>query len=153
MNPELREYLTSERFIHENIIQQAEKILARYRDHWKRGNLRKGQGLFFTWPAEAVKDDEQRDIEGTCAMYLPELRSAWIDAMRHMVVRTKAYALFLLEPREDEVKAILESHHGTRTWTIPILLHGDVHVLGAAEKQDDHENIGLLWQKKNPARA
>lgn len=151
VNPELREYLTSERFIHENIMQQAETLLARYRELWKKGAKR--QNLFFTWPAVEVQDDDGTGIEGVCAMYLPEARAEWAQAMRQMVVRTKAYALFLLEVREREVKAILESNHGTRTWTIPILLRGDVHVLGPAEKQDDHENVGLLWQKKNPARA
>jgi hypothetical protein len=153
MKPELRAYLTSERFIHENIIAQAEKILARYRVHWKNGAIRQGQGLFFTWPAVTVQDDRGRDIEGTCAMYLPEERAKQPKAMRDMVIRTSAYALFLIEQRGREIKAILESTHGTRTWTIPLELHGDVHVLGQATQRDDYENVGLLWDKKKSATA
>ncbi len=133
-------------------MQQAETLLARYRARWKAGELKR-QDLFFTWPADAVLDDEGTSIEGVCGMVLPPERREQLPAMRQMVVRTKAYALFLLEVREREVKAILESSHGTRTWTIPILLHGDVHVLGVATTQDDHENVGLLWQKKRLATA
>lgn len=152
MKPELRAYLTSERFIHENIMQQAEQLLVRFRELWKTNRAAK-RGFFFTWPADTVAADDGTSIEGVCGTHLPEERGDWARVMREMVLRTKAYALLLLETREGEVKAILESHHGTRTWTIPIVLHGDVHVLGPANKQDDHESVGLLWQKKSLAKA
>lgn len=139
-----REYLTSGRFIHDDLLKQAEAAVQVIYGIWKREQ--RIAPTLFTWPAERIHTDKGEPHEGICLLELPEEYEKRSDALLAMVMRTRAFALLLIEQQRDEVCAIFESSHGARCWRIPITLHGDVAILERARVQDDGAHVGLLWR-------
>lgn len=139
-------YYTSERFIWDNIKQAAEGGIPSIYDSWKKSG--RIDPFIISWPSERVLDDNNLPIEDACLLDLPRNQSKWAQTIGGFVMRTKAYALLLTEQKEREVSVILESHHGTRSWSIPILSSGDVRVLGEARTADDKDSLGILWRKR-----
>lgn len=139
-----REYYRSERFIWDNLKAQAATGLVSLYKTWKLRS--KIEPFLLSWPSETILDDNGLPLEGTCLLDLPEDQSGWPSTIAHFARRTKAYALLLTEQRPKEVRVILESHHGTRSWLIPILISGDIRLLGTAVIKDDTHKIGVLWR-------
>lgn len=137
------EYYRSERFIWDNLKAKANKGISSLYEVWR--TRRKITPFLISWPAEPILDDNGLILEGECLLELSDNRSTWSKTIRAFSKKTKAYALLLMEQLEKELRVTLESHHGTRSWTIPILLSGDVKVLGDPQIQDNVHRIGILW--------
>jgi len=144
------DYYKSERFIHDELCRRSEQGVASIQQIWKEQG--KIGPFFLAWPAEIVKAHDGTPIEDICRLELPEVKEEWSKLFQQAVELTKAYAILLCEQKEDGVKVILESPHGTRCWTLPIERHGDVYVLGKVNIKDDVESVGLLW-RPNRGRA
>jgi hypothetical protein len=147
MSPVDKTYITSERFIHDGLLRQAEAAVSTIYDLWRK--FRRIDPVLITWPAETIQTEAGEPIEGMCVMDLPLMPTTRSKAIHAMVARTRAYGLLLIEQKERCVQAVLESPHGARCWTIPILDHGDIHVLGDPAIQDDGYCVGLLWRPRN----
>ncbi len=138
-----REYYKSERFIWDNLRVSAAGGIPGIYKSWKlRGKI---EPFIMSWPAEPVLDDNGLPIEGTCLLDLPADQGLCSTTLLAFMKKTKAYALLLTEQRADEVRVILESHHGSRSWCIPILVSGDIRTLGQPVVRDDTHRIGILW--------
>jgi hypothetical protein len=140
------EYFTSERFIHDNLIDQAEAGLRGIYRHWR--DERNVDPFLVTWPSEPVPDDKGIPITDACVLSLPEDRKEWQKLILDAIQRTKAYGILLVEQRDGDVRAILETKHGAKCWTLPIVRSGDLLVLKKPEVTTNRENLGLLWQSK-----
>lgn len=108
--------------------------------------------FIMTWPSTPIIDDYGKRIDNPCILELPDDQSKWTKLMLKAIDRTDAYALLLIEQREKDVRAILETTEGARCWLMPIAHSGDVTRLGVARITNDRECLGLLWQK-NKAEA
>lgn len=140
LSPEEREYLASERFIHDDLLQRAEKLVdiahGVWRDH-------KDPSLVVLWPGEAVTTVEGENIEGEIFGVYP--KSDVKDRLKKMVQTTKAYGVLVIELRPDALYACFESHHGARSWIAKIERRGDRRVLGTTLERTDEDHLGLLW--------
>lgn len=144
----VQDYIVSERFIHDDLIRKSQQAVNKLYEIWKaEGHI---EASLLTWPSEPIIDDEGKKVEGVCALELPEDREERHTAIRSMVKRTKAYGLLLIETVGAEVRAILETPHGTKCWIMPIQKSGDVKILGEPTITTNRENVGLLWA---PQRA
>lgn len=146
---ENQEYYRSERFIWDNLKVQAGTGIASLYKTWKI--RRQVLPFVVAWPSETILDDDGLPMQGTCLLELPEDQAKWSETLRKFMRKTSAYALLLAEQKPKEVLVILESHHGTRSWSIPIMVSGDIRTLGTAVVKDDTHKIGLLWKPR--ARA
>lgn len=138
-----KDYVASERFIHDDLLRQAEAAVRTIYGIWRRE--RKIAPTLLTWPAERIRTEQGEPHEGVCLLELPEGGEKRSEAILAMVRRTKAYGLLLIEQKPDEVRAIFETRHGARCWQIPLVTHGDVVLLGRAEVREDALHVGLLW--------
>lgn len=103
--------------------------------------------MVLSWPATTIKDDNGKPISEIVSLEVPT-EVPLIKALRDMVVRTKSYALLVCTSSNEELRVVIESHHGVRCWTTPIRRHGDVKVLGETKVVDDRGGYDLLWKKK-----
>lgn len=143
--------LENERFIHDILLQRVAPGVAALYDEWRE--KRRITPFFLSWPAVTIYDEQGEPIEGVCRMDLSSVqRDRWTKTIVQAVQRTQAYAILLCEQRDSDVQIILESHHGSRCWTLPIERHGDIKVLGPASTRDDTECLGILW-RPNLARS
>ena len=142
------EYITSERFIHDELIRRAERSVNHIPNLWRK--LGKIPPTALSWPAAAVKTDDGEEVDGVISMELPIEESDRSHALRELVKRTKPYGLLLIEQHgKHEVRALFETHHGSRSWSLPIRRHGDVNVLGTPIVKEDTESIGILWRPRS----
>lgn len=145
MNEEQHKYITSERFIHDNLLRICQNVVDEAKRLWEAKVPLPGHAL--TWPSSVIRDDKSSLIDRAVIMEMPE-RSEWKKALTALVARTQAYGLLLLETDTKRIYAIFESMHGSRSWTVPIERHGDRDVLGDQRTKDDVDSIGLLWSPK-----
>ena len=138
-------YFTSERFIHDALRDQADQLVDRAREEWKKS--KRVLPVAISWPSEHLKSDDGKTITHAVICPLNQLKDSREAVVRRLSERTKAYGLFLLERRGDEIRALFETRHGARDWKIPLKLHGDVLVAGMTTIRDDADCIGLLWSK------
>lgn len=137
-------YYSSERFIQDELVRRAEEGIATLYDTWKRH--RAIAPFVILWPATTIRDVRGIELEGPCLRELDQDRTQWRRQMVEAIKVTNAYALVLVQQRDDQVLVILESQHGAVSWVLPINRSGDVQVLGRAKKIEDGEHIGLLWR-------
>jgi hypothetical protein len=145
VNERQHKYITSERFIHDNLVRICQGVVDEAKRLWEAKIPLDGHAL--TWPSAAIKDDSGSLIDRAVIMEMPE-RSEWKKALASLVERTKAYGLFLIEADDKKISAVFESMHGSRSWVVPIERHGDRLVLGDQRTKDDVDSIGLLWSPK-----
>jgi hypothetical protein len=141
-----QDYYTSEQFIHEELLRMAAKGVEGIYDIWKTDG--KINSFIIGWPAELIHDSTGVSVEGPCVKELHADKSNWSRELTEFASRIKAYALMLAEKRPKEILIIFESHHGTRSWNIPIHRSGDRDVLGRKRVEDNKHSIGLLWSSK-----
>lgn len=142
----LEDYIKSEQFIWDDLIAKGVVAVRRIRENWKK--KRSVTRSLLAFPAEHVKADDGSTITHVVSFEIPD-GMATFDAAVALSKRAKAYALLLMEREGDKVKVLLESHHGTRCWTIPVAWHGDIEVLGKEEASSDAESIGVLWRPRS----
>ena len=138
------DYYTSERFIHDELARRAESGFSGLYTAWK--THRKIEPFIIAWPSDSVTAENGKEITGPCVMILPPDKGRWQEFMLKAIELVTAYGLLLVEQREKDVRAIFESQHGTRCWTMPIVRSGDVDILKAPEVSDNTEHLGLLWE-------
>lgn len=143
-------YFTSERFIHDELRRRAGQAVDHLQELWK--DQQRIDPILLLWPAEPVRTKEGVMFEGCVYCELTGDEQARRATMLQAIERVRPYGLLLVEQREGAVKAIFETHHGTRTWTLPIKKHGDVRVLYDPQSADDAESLGFLW-KRGVAKA
>jgi hypothetical protein len=132
-----------DRVIHDDIINYVDDAIHKIYDMWKKRKC--VPPFFLSWPRVTVSDYEGKKVNDVCTLDLPEDRSRWTDLMVQAVQLTKSFAILLVEQREEDILLILESGHGTRSWSLPIERRGDVTMLGKPVKKTDADRIGLLW--------
>ena len=136
-----RDYYTSERFIQDTLVRLAEDGITTLYDTWRRHRC--VDPFVILWPATTVTDSIGIDIEGPCVRELGQDKTQWRGQMVEAIELTNAYALVLVQQKDDHVSVILESQHGAVNWVLPILRSADVDVLGKA-KRGGGERVGLL---------
>lgn len=139
------DYITSENSIHEGLLEESKAMVEHIYTVWS--TQKKMPALAFTWPATTVFSDDGIPIDRIVSLTLPDESEERSKALRYMVERTKAYGLFVIDPKDDEIKAVLETPHGSRSWTIKVRRSGDVKILSRPTVQDNVESIGLLWRR------
>jgi hypothetical protein len=145
-NPVSLEYYTSEQFIHDDLCSQAQGGVNRLYQTWK--TAKKIDPFLVAWPSTPVKAKDGTPIDGPCLMELSDVnRDEWHPLILEAIQKTSAYAILLAEQKPEAVQVILESEHGARCWTLPIVRSGDAYVLGSAQVTNDKECLGLLWRK------
>jgi hypothetical protein len=114
---------------------------------WRK--RRKIEPYAATWPREHVKDDAGHELTQAilCPLSANMGQAQRLKLLQQLVDRTKAYGLVVVEQRESSIHILFETHHGSRSWCIPLAWHGDVQIPGQVEKKDNDECIGLLWRK------
>jgi len=138
------EYYTSERFIHDGIVKEARGGVPTLYESWK--SQQKIRPFVIAWPAEKVVWFGAPTTKAV-AFDAPEDESRRRTFVKKVQEKTGAYALLLWEQREKAVVGVLESMHGTKSWHIPIVDHGNVRVLGKAEEKTDVDRLGLNWSE------
>jgi hypothetical protein len=138
-----KEYITSERFIHDELLRRATDAVNKIFDLWKSD----GQILpsILMWPADTVKTTEGEDHTGMIFGQLPDDAAQRPAYLREITERWKPYALLIVEQKGSTITALFESHHGTRAWHMSIERHGDARVLSDPVITDDTECANLLW--------
>ena len=139
-----KEYYTSERFIWDALIRQAEKGVGTLQNAWKRE--KHISPFIITWPANPVVAEGGAEITGPVVRKLEDDSSTWHRDTVEAIKLTDAYALLRTHQEDGFVQVILESQHGARCWTLPITRSGDVYVLGKPKISVDAEHVGLLWR-------
>lgn len=139
----LRKYIASEKFIHDGLVKDAQVVVERIYKIWKE--RRTVRPSLLLWPAQAVQADDGSLISHIVAADLPDDVSAHKDFMRAAADRVNAYAVLVVRKEGTAVKAILETPHGTRSWTIPIVRSADVFVLGRPTIKNDKDVLGIVW--------
>lgn len=137
-------YYTSERFIHDNLIREAERGLHIISDWWRRE--RRVPPFLITWPKDTVTCDDGSKVEDKFFFDLPDDPSSWKDLVELAAKKTKAYALLLATQRENEVRVVFESRHGTKSWHFAITRHGPDKILEDPNSKTDECSVGLLWK-------
>lgn len=140
-----REYITSERFIWDDLVKKAATSIDVVRKQW--GKKQHVPKMVMAWPSSAIVDDQGVPIEGVVHLTLPS-DVTLSKAIRDIVQRTNPYALLVFDSSTDGVKVILESHHGTYVWQLEARRHGDVSVLDLVLTTQDTECLGVLWDGK-----
>ena len=140
LTKEQREYITSERFIHDELVEESARLVDTAREVFKK---KKGDAsIVIAWPSEAIKIDEG-EIDGCVLANFPKENTK--DRLRQIVETAKAYGLLVIEQRPDAIVAVLETPHGARCWKMQIERHGDVDVLAAPVITDNKDHLGLVW--------
>lgn len=125
-------------------MQEAKILVKQIYETWKvRRTVHPGVLL---WPSKTLTIEEARI--NLASHDLPE------DATNHRKLLTEAvdfvhaYAFFYFRREGSEIKAILESPHGTASWVIPIVRSADVEILKAASMKTDKDFMAILWTPK-----
>jgi len=137
------EYITSERFIHDDLLRKAQEYIDVAASTWEEDG--KLEGFAFSWPAIELRGDDGSRL-GLVVMKMPEADTT--RALQKFVERTQSYGLLVIEQKEKEIVGAFETHHGSRVWRIPILRKGDRWGLGDQKVSDNAGALGILWSPK-----
>jgi hypothetical protein len=140
-----KEYITSEQFIWDDLLARAKFANKQVQQTWKK--RRKIPVMVLAWPAVTIHDDNDKPINSIVSLEVPE-GIPLQKALKDLIVRTKAYAILVCDSTNEELRVVLESHHGVRSWITSIRHHGDVRVLEDTRVQDGVGGFGLLWRKE-----
>lgn len=141
-----RDYITSERFIHDILLGRAYGAVKRLPNLW-RSDKRIDSSLFL-WPGEPITTDDGQTIHDVTVLELPSDYTEHADLIRSAIKRVKAYAFLLVRNEGKRIRALFESPHGTRAWVYPIKRSADTWVLGKLEVTNNQETLGLLWSPR-----
>ena len=106
------------------------------------------QDVAFAWAGARVKDDNGVEVNDLVGCDLPDGDDSYQRTLVNMAVRVQACATMLVKREEDKIMAIFETHEGSKSWTYPLELHGDVRILGKPTIKSDTECLGILWRKE-----
>lgn len=133
---------------HEYVLRDARETLPALYDVWKKeGRI---DSFVLIWPRKRVQWLGMNTNQSV-GFDMPKERGEWAKFLAEKALQNAAFALLLVEQRDHEVVAIMESRAGANSWHLPIENHGDVAILGAPEEKADADHIGLLWSPTAPA--
>lgn len=135
-------YITSERFIHDDLVVEAAMGLCSLYETWATQS--RIDPFILVWPSEPIEYHGHKTAAAV-PFDLPERREQWSSEVRTLAQKYRAYGLLLVEQLSTEVLVIFESSHGTKSWRLPIKDHGDVKTLGGPTELTDTDSIGILW--------
>ncbi len=138
-----KDYIRSERFIHDELLLRCVPLVAKVRELWRRN--KRIYPTILLWPTDSVKTTAGEKFTGVVFDALKEEGAARREEIQRAAAACGAYAVLITEQLETDVRMVFESVHGSRTWRLPIKEHGDVQVLGQATVRDDAESVGVLW--------
>lgn len=133
----------SEEQVWEELLEQSAAILKRLRALWKKE--RSVPRMLIGWPRRPVVSDDGDIILHRVSFAVPD-GMTMRKAAQMLAEKIDPCALLGVEQKAGEVRMSLESHHGAKTWVIPIRRHGDVDVLEKERTAKDSEGIGVLWR-------
>lgn len=142
----LHDYFASERFIHDNLLQEAEVGLGAVKESVElSGSV---NPFVLSWLSEPVKDADGNTIEHIMLFDMPSDKKWWGKEFIRIVKKTDPYALLLVEQEKDEVVALFESRHGSKSWRYQIVPSKSKSgkTVKKPAVRTDHECIGLLWR-------
>jgi hypothetical protein len=146
LSPRVKDYLTSERFIHDSLVSFVDELAGRLRGLSQKGE--KLRPLLLFWVNEKIKGDDGGTINDKVVMEFDD-----IDEVRqHMlygVERTKAYAVLFFQPNEDNLRLDLETPHGAETWQMKRQRRGDSYFIGAPVRSSGASIFGVIPNKLN----
>ena len=133
----------NEMFYHDEFRRRATRAVEMLPGIWRRD--KKISPSVLAWPhLNLPTDDGGKAHLVTCE--LPSEVKERPEMLKALIRKVHPYALLVVEQHSDCVKAIFETSHGVRCWTLPIIRHGDVVVLEKAQVEDYGECLGLLWR-------
>lgn len=139
-----KDYITSERFIHDELMRRCQAAVKQVYTFWKQH--RKVHPTLLLWPGDSLRIPGNPEFTGVVFLALPELVEERPAAIIAAAKRCSAYGMLMTEQLETDIRLLFESAHGTRTWRIPIKRHGDIRVLGPPSMKDNTESIGIKWR-------
>lgn len=140
---DLREYIASEKFIHDDLLKNVEGGLPSITTSWR--SFGRIAPFMLSWPEDDVVGDDG-SVLNVVLCELPEEPAKRASEIVGFITRTQPYALMICEQLENEVCIIFESRHGTKSWVYPIEKHGPDRVLGQARVEVDKKSLGILWR-------
>lgn len=138
-----RNYIASERFIHDELLRRAEGGVSKIPDLWRTD--KRIYPTILLWPSDTVRATDGTRFSGLIFRELSTDPAVRLSEIKVAKEKCDAYAVLLTEQLETDVRSIFESMHGTRTWRYPIRNHGDVQILGRPSIRDNAESVGVLW--------
>lgn len=142
-----KDELAREAFIWDDIVARSKFAVETIRKRWRKEHV--VTRMLLSWPSVHLTAQGGETVTHLVSYAIPDNEDSYSAAVK-VAVKTHAYALLLIERRGDEIKLILESAHGARSWTLPIRRHGDVDVLEKEKATNNTEHIGVLWRPSMP---
>lgn len=136
--------LEHEKLIHDELARRCEGAVRLARDNWREHGAI--HPTLLIWPEHDVRASDGEDISGILFVTLSADPQKQQIEIREAANEAGAYGLLLTTQEDGRVRFVFETEHGTRTWTYPIVPHGDVQVLGQLQVADNTEAIGIRWQ-------
>jgi hypothetical protein len=141
--------LKNEKFIWDNIVERVEKVsIPRVHKMWKED--RRIPTMLFSWPSVHLRSSDNKTTITHLVSFVPPREVNLMDSALFFARKTEAYALLLVRREGNEIKIVVESAHGSKSWKIPVERHGDVEVLGKAKAAENADHIGILWRPNVP---
>ena len=143
MTPKAREYIVSERFIHDALANRAHQAVERAYALWRRDGFLTPTVLF--WPSDTVLTVTGEGHEGVVVSNLPDVEARpkfFAEALR----RLNPYGVLTVEiTPQRKVEGTFETHHGTRHWERALRSRSEISILGPEVTTDNHHYLGVLW--------
>ena len=128
-----------ERFIHDQLVEEAKAGIDSLYENWK--NKQTLNPFIVMWPVREIIWHGM-PTKNAVAFDVPK-GEAIKPYMEKMAKKVRAYAVLLWKEEAQALKGVLESKHGSVTWTIPILKHGNIRVLDTLEEHTDVDRLGI----------
>lgn len=131
----------SQELIHQDLAEEVAGGIPALHDIWRaRGAVRPFMAI---WPYEEVEFEGQV-VNDRMPLDLPPQRHEWAAFIRQAVRTYKAWALMVVEQREQAVVVIFETPAGSRSWHLKIRRQGDSEFLEDPVVHDNVEYLGYL---------
>jgi len=146
VRPDLRKYIVSERFIHDGLIAEAKHLVKTTYGVWRE--KRTITPALILWLDHDIKADDGSLVRNLVTTELPDDTKEHHALIKSAVVKVQAYAFFYIRRVGAEIKALLETPHGTYSWTMPVIRSADVEILAPAKTSEDKDYLSILWTPK-----
>lgn len=148
MSPKAKEYIISERFIHDALAGRAYRAYQRACSLWRQDGAITPTALI--WPSDTVMTSGGEGHDGVVVAALPDgQEKSWFLA--EALKRLQPYGILVIETIESlgrvAIEGIFETAHGARCWSCIGRRHGDVWMLGSEVVLDNHHHLGILWRQ------
>ena len=139
----IRDYLKSDKFIHDNLVLQVDQLIGKLR---KIANEKKTiDPLLLFWPAENISADDGTTITHLIMMPLSSSQEEkYKEYLTAGAKRAKAFAVAYLSSNNSEIKLIMETPAGTETWLMKKQIRGEITFVKAPVRKSDVDVLGVI---------